>query len=196
MAIPFWGFDPPNDVADDFSANATAWDVVYLGGIRAPGIASVRTRRAHRIDHRISPGDSAMQISNLGPERVDVEITLTLWTAAQWQAWQDLAPRIFKNPGKLGTLEPQEAIEVWHPSLQVYRITSLYCFELGVPEPASQPGVRKVQLRFVEFRPMRGGGMNGPTRAEVDLPSQTNHTNDYSGTSSPTLAPSTTQTGP
>lgn len=96
MTIPFWS-NP--DIADDFSEAAplNPWEVVWFGGVRAPGIATVRTKRAHRIDVRVSPGDSAAQIPNLGPVPAEVDITLRIWTADHWKRWGDLHAQVFKK---------------------------------------------------------------------------------------------------
>ncbi len=197
MAVPFWGFDPPNDVAEEF-ASLSPWDAIYFGGMQAPGIPQVRARRAHRSDVRSSPGDSANQITHLGPVPAEVDVMLLLWTSAQWRLWQQMVEYIFPTPGKnaKSTSRGPQAIQVDHPALQAYRITSLYCLEIGVPEIGPVPGSRIIALRFVEFRPTPGGTFTQPDQAQVSLQSQINTTADYSGTSSPTSAPSATQTGP
>ncbi len=246
MTIPFWGYP---DISDDLSNNGIVnpWEVVYFANVPAPGIASVRSRRAHRHDVRVSPGDSGVQISNLGPVPAEVDITLRIWTAAQWQRWQDMHGLIFKKLVKVPAapqppsqptatgwrdnttllpdqaaaaqqneqaaaaryaaaqaawrqavdqIEKQQAIAVYHPALEVYGIHSLYCLEIGVPEFHDTPGVATIALKFVEFRAERGGSFTAPSQAEVDIVKNTNHTNDYSGTTNPTAAPSTTQAGP
>lgn len=196
-SVPFWGFDDPFDVAEDYTNRGTMnpWDIVYFGGVRAPGIATVRARRASRRDVRTWPGASGAQITHLGPEPSEVDITLLIWTSAQWRSWQLLKPLIYPNPGKDGK-SGQQAVEVVHPALQLYGLTSLYCLEMGVPEPSSPPGARTIALKFIEFRPERGGTVKQPTSAQTSLQTNINATADYAGTSTPAAAPSVTNTGP
>src|SRR5688572_32514624 len=101
--IPFWGGE---------TLEEQAWNFVWLGEDLLPGIAEVTAEKGRAIDVQKSPGSDGATIKDNGFEPGTVDITLRILTREQWEAWQDVLPKI--DPQKAGGRSEEQRLNSSH----------------------------------------------------------------------------------
>lgn len=136
MAIPYWGDSPE------------LWDVVKMGGIKMPGTARVTGKVSRKVDVQPIPGDeSGGTQTDLGYEGAKINVTVRMWTQAHLDAYEMFASHF--RPKKDD--KKPAPIDVIHPALGVVGIRSLTVIDVGIPEPAQQPGMYEATVELIEF---------------------------------------------
>lgn len=193
VAEPFWdSADVPQERAQD-EYDYNSWDKVVLAGTEAPGLATVTGKKCHRLDKKEAAGQDGAVQTHLGYQPAEVDITIRLWTYAQWVAWQELVPSIQPKPGK-ATPKP---IEVYHPALAAMSIHTLYVAEIGLPRDVQPRGTKEIVIRCQEWRPGTGKNVTStPTGPRTDFTDRGQVGVDKAFPAAPSQAPSATKAGP
>jgi len=153
-STPFWGDDPD------------AWDQVVIANVGLPGLAEVEGDVELRVDLKEAPGNKGARHTLLGWKPAEVNITLRIWTAAQWSLWLTLAKQLRPNTGRGGSNNPAP-VEIYHPALEALDIRKVTIVKLGFPKPVGGPGTgeRTISLKALEFR-YDAGSASTPKTAE------------------------------
>ena len=133
--VPFW--DVPPVSIDPRTAGFSPWDTVSISGQIFPGMARVRAKRSKRYDVKMSKGPSGAAFTFVGWKPADVEISISIWTQSQLNTLQSLLPIVLTKPG---TLQSQDGLDVYHPSLSLIGIRSVIVFDVEPLEPGSPTG--------------------------------------------------------
>ena len=135
MTSPFWEEHPE------------AWEQILLGAHPLPGLAqTIKVIRSQKLDVKSAPGASGATITYQGYEPAQVEITLRLWTRAQWEALQARLPELEPKAGQ----KPPTPFAIAHPLLALRNVQSVYIQEVRGPEETS-PGMWDVTLKCLEY---------------------------------------------
>lgn len=171
MTIPFWD---AFEEGYESSEITNPWDIVVLNGFRAPGVAEVKCTPQLKIDlpkKASHDGGPAIERGHL-PAKVD--ISMTVWTPAQWIALQELLFAIWRKPGEKFRLEndggvpsssstkgkdkkgntilvPKPAITIAHPACALWGVTSILIEQTDSPVPGQQTGSKVVRLRGYQY---------------------------------------------
>lgn len=124
------------------------WDAVLLARRRLPGVARVSGSGVeHQLDLKKPSGKNGIRITDLGLDVARFTIALTLWTEAQWQAFNSMRNLLqpISKRGKLG------AVDVSHPALNAIGIDACYVKRVGLPRPGSVAGTLEIELECVQY---------------------------------------------
>jgi len=180
------------------------WDKAAIGGMEIPGHVVVFSKKEKKADVLSVMGQDGATINHLGVEPVEMDITITIWTPAQFAAYEKLVnmltPKAFPpppapaQPGQL-PVKPTAAssFEIRHPPLNMLGVTAVYIHEVGSLIPGPAFGSKVSVWRATERKPETPVFMqasNGLYSAEMhDSPPRPAPTQ-------PTAKPSLTGIGP
>lgn len=108
-----------------------------------PGVARVTVGLAANIDVQTPPADGK-QVTQLNEATADVTVALTMWTAEQWKAYQDVLLMLRK-----GTGTGPAVFTTVHPEIWRRGVKQLY-FVSEQSEPYSPMAGYKVSIKFAE----------------------------------------------
>jgi hypothetical protein len=140
------------------------WDKLALGGMEMPGHVVVVSKKEKKADVLSIAGMDGATINHLGIEPVELDITITLWTPAQFTDYERLVnlitPKAFPPPptqaapGAVPT-KPTAAtsFEVRHPPLNMLGVTMIYVHEIGSLIPGPVYGAKVTVWRATERKP-------------------------------------------
>ena len=131
----FWG--EPN--------GAFLWDLCILGGEALPGIATVGTTVARKLDIKEVKGQDGGELDDQGYKNAPVTITLQLWEEWQWEEWQRIVPG-FHPRNKGGSRDP---LEIFHPEPNSKGVTQVYLSEIAPIR--IENGIGTITLKCVEW---------------------------------------------
>jgi len=155
--VPYW-YPSPHQFDDATYDNPpNPWDQVALGGVMLPGLARVKVRKGRKLDVKQPPGSHGATITDRGYKPAQVDIHLTVWTYAQWQALQSL----FDGSNAALTLEPKPntsyaapAYPIDHPATAMRQVSSIIIDEIEGPEPSSSmKGAVEFSFKCTQFFP-------------------------------------------
>src|SRR6266850_2130183 len=66
------------------------WDMMTIGGYVVPGHVVVFARKTKNYDQRMAVGYSGGQLTHLGYDPVELDITITIWTPEQLAGYEEL----------------------------------------------------------------------------------------------------------
>lgn len=162
MALPFWdpgaidaagktpgiiSLLPPG--SSPYPNELSAWDVITLNGVRAPGSARLEGGKHIPYDRKAALGLLVGAASLFVFDPVTFTLTLSLWTPEQWDALQKLTPQILPAPGP--NPDPR-AVKVEYPSLQWLGVDTVY-FEGAELPRMTAPGVMTFSFTVFEWKP-------------------------------------------
>jgi len=125
------------------------WDTVKIGKYTLPGIATPRGTIARKVDTADVAGEDGATQTHLGYDGAEVEVTLVMWTQAQWDTFTTLARELRPRKGE----KNPSPVEVIHPALTALQITNLTLEKISIPEPGAVKGTMESKLSFIEFIP-------------------------------------------
>lgn len=150
--VPFW--DPITDgYYGDTYMDAYPWGLLVIGQQKMPGWTSCNASPGRKLDKKHAGGVDGSNPTVKGYEPPMVEITTTIWTPAQWEAFQAVAEILWPAVRK-STPTP---FDVYHPELALYRISSVMIIGPKTPDKAPIEGARVFKWRCQEFQPNKGG---------------------------------------
>jgi hypothetical protein len=125
-------------------------NVVVIGGVQSPGIATIRDAHApRRLVVRNGVGLSGATVRFQGvmlSEKFAVE--LRLYTAEDWDAWASFKDVV--DPPPLG--EHARALDISHPILEDLGITSVLVDDVLQPVQEGETGVWLIVIKLTQFR--------------------------------------------
>jgi hypothetical protein len=163
-AVPFWDSGVmsqeslPNSNGDTIRViNALyaehPWDTLTLAGYRMPGLCEIANGLTEiGIDMKKPDGADGSTITIKGYKPGKFEIGCTVWTSDQWTYLQQIIQVVWREKKKKGKLN-QIAIDVHHPALQLYGITSCVVEGLTYPQPGKFEGSKVIQFKCIENVP-------------------------------------------
>ena len=159
--IPIWSSDDGHEL----------WDKVKLGGATLPGSVDVRGSVGLREDI-IEIDGGTVRVNTLNYRPAEVEVVVAMWEQEHLDKYKEIVK--LYAPKKDGERRP---LEVLHPNLELFKITQLYIYDIGLPEKAGK-GEYTSTISLREFWEVREKidkvkGVDGPAvalaSAEVDL---------------------------
>lgn len=147
-----------------------AWDVIYLGSKRVPGLADVKARRKHRVASSEANGMDNSNLISLGYSPAEVAIKIRLWTPQQLDDFQLTLQEILPVPGK-AAIRPA-ALQVQHPALKLLHVQLLFVTEVSAPEKSGIPQVWEATITATDLRPIREVGTQKPLLDHVGASGQ------------------------
>ncbi|MFC5846741.1 hypothetical protein [Deinococcus petrolearius] len=120
--------------------------LVLLNGSKrhpVPGVSRVAVALSANVDTQATPA-AGTAVVQLNEATAEVEVQVTMWTTAQWQAYQSLLA-MFRRGAKDGPAVFTSA----HPEIRARRMKRLY-FSAETSQPYSPQEGYRVTLRFKE----------------------------------------------
>lgn len=146
-------------------SNPGAFDVVVIGGMTTPGIATVGAPSpAYKWDVKSGPGTSGGTITYQGNPPRSFTIEVTIWQKEHFGQLDELRAMI--APAEKG-LEPP-AYDIAHPSLSKVGIRSVVCEDFP-PESKNGKGLWKTSIKFIEYRPAKKRSVVSTPRSSKGL---------------------------
>lgn len=166
MAIPFWSSITDDDTAigyegvdggindqNRFDAGiefpTNPWDVCILDGKILPGIARVKAKPERKVDRKNKAGTDGSNPTVHGYNPGPVEIELIFWLPSQLfelvEQFKTLWPPLAK--GK------QKPVKIYHPALELVRISQVLIMGITTPEDGPVVGSKKIMIHALEFNP-------------------------------------------
>lgn len=145
------------------------WDVVLLAGQKLPGICTIKCEPQLQIDQQKGPKHDGARLTLHGVLPSPIEITVKLWTEAQWSTFVGLIPLWWRKPqkdpkalaalakaNKVTTREAalmQAATFIYHPGLTPFGITQVVVKGVSLPEDGPEPQTKIVRIKCIEYQP-------------------------------------------
>lgn len=167
---PFWdssgdeedGYEGPDYMTDPH-------DVAFLNGSKVPGITRIKCTGKKKIDVPKATSRDGGPTTDRGHEAARLEITVTLWTPAQWKIWQEITKKLWRPPNAPLSDSDIKAISIYHPScssepLSVFSIL-IETYESAEWSPQKGAVVRIKAVQFIPHkaadvtRAVRGAGV-------------------------------------
>lgn len=173
------------------------WDKATLGGKESPGTVVIFAKKQKKLDVLSIAGMDSADINHLGVEPVEMDITITLWTPAQLQDYLRLvalvSPKAFPPPAQTqqgftaptfagptskapynlrrpaGQIDNSSSFEIRYPGLNMYNVTTVYIYEIGVLVPGPVFGAKVTTWRAMEQRPPKPIQINVSTGSVLDV---------------------------
>jgi len=145
--------------------NPQEWDVVFVSGVRSPGIIKDGNlgewKRTHDFDIKKGKGTLGATVTFTNKPPAEGTITFMLWTAAQFAAWDSFLPLLKYDPTK----KTVTAVDIYHPALDAIDVSSVVCTKIGnVVHEGKQ--LYSITVDFLEYFPT-------PALSAVSTPNQT-----------------------
>lgn len=177
MTAPFWSKFLDAYEGEPYAENE--WDLLYLDKKPVPGVAVVKCTAEEKIDEQKGSGTDGATFIVRGRMPAKIDITVKLWTADQWQLWQELLEQAWRQPHKPArqdtkvdkipptirrpepgktTISADEAtkrtgaIEIAHPAL-LPGVTHVVIKQVDGPVDAPERGAKHVHLVALQYIP-------------------------------------------
>jgi len=156
--LPFW----PTGGGLGPLESSEPWDrlTITAGGnvVTFPGICEVVPEpRKVEIDQRKPQGQHGGTLTSKGVPPAAIDITCTVWTAAQWEKLQKIVAAIMPRPrgamteAELKRKKEFQTFSAFHPSLSLLNICAVVFESVGPAMPGSIPGTRQVKIKAREY---------------------------------------------
>lgn len=164
MGLPFWL--TRSDGIDGTLYPKNAWDATFLGPYRLPGICRVKCAPKIEFDRQKVNGRDGAAIILRGYLPGPIEIECKIWTAEQWTTFQEIAPKIWKKPGKVAikgkdksaaaavagaAATEQAALDISHPATLLWGVRSVVVTGVSAPEDGPEVGTKIIRIQCIEF---------------------------------------------
>lgn len=157
MPAPFWDRFTEGYEGKTFADNP--YDTVRINGTRLPGRCKLEVKPSLRVDRQKANGKDGATVIVRGVDPSPVKIKVTLWTREQLEAWQEFVDRYWRPPGKTlrgdkaaGTYTQQSALDIGHPRLEGYGITSFVITSITPPDP-DELGIGTAEIEGIQYIP-------------------------------------------
>lgn len=145
LSTAFW--EPVE--ADDIAVDATIWDTLTIDGETVPGLCSVSGSLKYDVEVKKAKGKDKASTTDNGIAPTAFEVTIRIWTAAQWAELVAIAARLLpRTPG--GTRTP---VRVDHPGLRICGIGKATVTEFEIPQPPEAGKLFEHRIKFIEWVP-------------------------------------------
>lgn len=148
--LPYWEAEPD------------AFDAVFLGGDRLPGIAKFKPiKRGKKVDDKSAKGKNKGPLTVQGYKRAEIEFTLEILGADEWTALQEWMPDLEPVADKK-TASADDAWDISSAYTAIRGIEAIIITDLEGPE--NQEGIMVLTIKALEFdkpKPVAAGGPGG-----------------------------------
>lgn len=147
------------------------FDIVFIGGIQAPGIVSAESlesfKKAHEWDVKKGKGSIGGTTTFVQRPPTKGYLEFWLWESDHWTQWADFLPLLKYDPTK----KTPQAVDIYHPSLAEIDLTAVVTESVGAVYKIG-PGWYARKIDFLEFFPPPNKNAVGqPTTAETSATS-------------------------
>lgn len=129
-------------------ADPTVWDVLYIAGVIAPGIAHVSIKGGTKIDRKAAKGQHSETLTFQGAKAKDVQITITVWDPDTFDQIPALMTALEPNIGK----KNPEPLNIIHPMCQLRGVDAVAIEEVDGPEWDAAKQWFVIKIKAIEFR--------------------------------------------
>lgn len=144
MPIPFW-----RDAE-------SAWDVLYLNGVRVPGIPNITVDKSRSVQINKSKKENGTTLADNGYEGAKIKGSLRLYKPEELQALMDLLPS-WDPRNSAGV---SNALIISHPATAMAGVSKIYAPQWTFPTPTSDD--LTITFSALEWfpapKPVSGGG--------------------------------------
>lgn len=155
IALPHWHDEPD------------AYDAVFLGGERLPGIAHWKPiKREPKSDTKSPKGTNKGPTTHQGYKPAEIEFTLSVLDPDEWEELQAWVERLEPPPGKV-----KDAVLAWDIASWPTQVRGIEAIgDLRLEGPELRDGIMVLTIRGKEFDPPKpvqqgllgkGGGVSG-----------------------------------
>lgn len=143
------------------------WDVVAIAGRALPGICSIEGLPTLKVQQPKKGGSDSITFIATGYLPGPLNLSVLIWTQAQWSAFQTVAALIWRKPNKKS--KPSDlAIPIAHPDLALWGISQVIVQGVATGVPGPVPQSRIYKIRLLEF--VADDGKNHVKRAKPAKP--------------------------
>lgn len=146
-SLPFWHLNTGSLWED--KSNANPYDVVYLGGLRVPGISEVKTGLSNSIDVQKTKGRSGSAIKFNGTNLAQVAVTARIWMPEHMVQYQELLKLMQPGAAKHGTEPP--VVSIQHPICAALGILKVLVEDISGLEISG--GEATFSLKLLQYLP-------------------------------------------
>lgn len=148
MKQPFWLPFGPGPIIT--IAQRGAWDTLKLGGNVVPGEVKLTDEGAIaiKVDRQNAKGTKGNDFVQTGYDFAKFGILITLFTAEEWDAYQDFEATILPVQKARGVVAPQ-AIE--HPALAAKGIDKCIIISVGIAKTGQLPQTKEVLIKCEQW---------------------------------------------
>jgi len=155
--LPYWEAEPD------------AFDAVFLGGDRLPGIAKFKPiKRGKKVDDKSAKGKNKGPLTVQGYKRAEIEFTLEILGDDEWTALQEWMPDLEPVADKK-TATADDAWDISSAYTAIRGIEAIVITDLEGPE--NQEGIMVLTIKALEFdkpKPVATGGPGkGPLSVDI-----------------------------
>ncbi len=156
--LPYWESQPD------------AFDFVFLGDKRLPGLATFRgIKRGLKVDDKSAKGKHKGPLTLQGYKRAEFELDLEIHGEAEWAELQEWMPELEPVPDK-NSASAEDAWDIASPYTAIRAIEAVVIID--VEGPTYRDGFQVLPLQLMEFdkpKPVATGGGGGGTRLNVTI---------------------------
>jgi hypothetical protein len=124
------------------------WDILYLGGKRVPGVASVEVSMASGIKTDQPKGAKKASQKDKGAPPAKVHVSIELLPAEIEEYEREIVPLLRPR----NVFAPREPLEISHPNTRLWGINVVLPGEIESPHPTSG-GTKKESFTLEEWAP-------------------------------------------
>lgn len=151
--LPYWESQPD------------AFDFVFLGDKRLPGLATFRgIKRGLKVDDKSAKGKHKGPLTLQGYKRAEFELDLEIHGEAEWAELQEWMPELEPVPDK-NSASAEDAWDIASPYTAIRAIEAVVIID--VEGPTYRDGFQVLTLKLMEFdkpKPVATGGGGGGLR--------------------------------
>ena len=157
----------------------SAWDILYLGLITAPGVATVEPQIDTGLDVQKAKGTKGSFVGDDGRQPIKISVTLTI-VPSEWLEWVNFSQQLLLPPN---ATDGAPIVLISHPSLEPYGIGHVKCSRIRPSHP-NPDGTMTIRFDLVEYIPKpkqakqgvpRGAGTgNAPLKVPLGTAAQEN----------------------
>lgn len=149
--LPYWEAEPD------------AFDVVFLGGDRLPGIARFKPiKRGKKVDDKSAKGKNKGPLTLQGFKRAEIEFELELLGPDEWDELQEWMPDLESNPQPGVKVDALPAWDISSAYTSIRGIEAIVITDVEGPE--WRDGMMYLTIKALEFEkpvPVPAGGPGG-----------------------------------
>ncbi len=126
-----------------------AWDNIYIGQVKSPGIAIVTGfKRDNEWDVKKGKGTVGATITYVGKPPAKGNVVFQLWQPVHFIEWESFRPLLLYDPTK----KAPSPVDIYYPSLADLGITSVVVESIGAIEHQGKQ-LYTISVDFLEYFP-------------------------------------------
>jgi hypothetical protein len=168
-SVPFWDTAPVN--LDPSNNDLNIWDICVLNGNQLPGLCRLRSKTHREYDIKKSKGGNGATLTFTGYYPAEVVIENRIWTRYQLNVLTSIAPLISPKTNQNPKAVPSDlAVDIYHPALSIYSISSVIVVAIDILEQSPVRGVWQQRIHCLEYVPqVKGLNTTATIKASANL---------------------------